>query len=145
MAQNEAPNPPQHDFQFVDIRTGQLTSYGLNTIDQLWRQIAAGYVVVPCTCTGTDDLTLTPTMHAEGARTYGNYMFFSFTAENTSAGDMTARVQEKATKQLAQVKLYKDGGATRATANDVVAGRLYLAAYVAGLDGGAGGLVLFSS
>jgi len=137
MAQNQAPNRPLHNFPFVDARTGNLTQQGLAVLEQLWRQVAAGFVVVPCTAAGTNVITLTPTLHAEGARTYADHMVFAAVAANTTTGLATGKVGT-----LATIKVYKTDGAAQATTGDIVADSLYLFVYNSALDGGAGGLVL---
>jgi hypothetical protein len=139
MAQNEAPNAPQRAFQFVDPQTGFLTQHGLVHLDQIWRQISAGFAIVPCVITQASPnvLIMTPRLHEEGARTYGDYMCFAGVAAATSTGSVTATLGE-----LASVKVYKDGGATQAGTGDIVSARLYLFLYNSVLDAGNGGLVL---
>lgn len=141
MAQAESPDVPRSDIQLVDPRTGRLTNGGALFLDQMWRQIAAGFVVVPCrsVTTGTDDeiITLTPTMHKEGGRIYADHEVYAAVADKTVDGLVTARVGS-----LAFLKVYKDGGATQANVGDILVGRLYLYIYVSALDAGAGGLVL---
>jgi hypothetical protein len=142
MAQDEAPSPPQREFQISDTKTGLLTQYGISLLDQLWRQVAAGFSSVPCIASTTANLiTLTPRLHEEGARTYGDGMIYTFLADANSSGAVTAKVQS-GTKVLSTVKVYIDGGATQANAGDVDLGKVYLAVFEGSLDAGNGGLVL---
>ena len=136
MALDRAPNPPREGVTFTD-RNGLLTPAGLELLNQMWRQIAAGYVIVPCQASGTNAITLTPILHQEGAKTLANHMTFSFEAVATSSGLITMRVGA-----LTFLKAYTGNGATQATTGDVVDNRLYHASYLSTLDGGAGGFSL---
>lgn len=144
MPQVEAPAAPKSDDVFVDRATGRLTPRGMAVLDQIWRQIAAGHVNIPVVVTSAANLfTLTPRLHEEGARAYGNHMVFVGKADAGSTGAVTARVRSASQQKiLSTVKVYKDGGSTQAGNTDIVAGRLYLWIYDSSLDGGAGGLVL---
>ncbi len=144
MPQIEAPAPPKSDDVFVDRATGQLTPRGIAVLDQLWRQVVAGHVNIPVVVSSSSNLyTLTPRMHEEGARAYGDHMVFIGAADAGSTGSVTARVRSaNQQKVLSTVKVYKDGGSTQAGNTDIVAGRLYMWIYSSALDGGAGGFVL---
>ena len=137
MASKKPPSSPQLFGSLVD-REGRLTTEGLLFMEGIWRQIVAGYVIVPCNVASASNvLTLTPTLNKEGAATYGDHMTFSGVADATSTGSVTARVGE-----LPTLKVYKDGGSTQAGSGDIVSGRLYLFIYNSALDSGNGGLVL---
>lgn len=136
MALAVAPDSPRLVAEFT-ARDGRLSPGGMSFLEQMWRQVVAGFVVVPCEASGTNALTLTPILHQEGGATYADGMLFSFVAVATSTGAVTAVLGD-----LPSVKVYKDGGATQAGSGDVVASDLHLAAYVAALDSGNGGLVL---
>lgn len=137
MALGQAPSSPQL-FGALVGRDGRLTQEGLLMLEGIWRQVVAGFVIVPCQCVSTGNaLELTPIMHREGEATYANHMPFSAVADATTAGSVTASVGA-----LPVVKVYKDGGSTQAGAGDIVSGRLYLFIYNSALDGGNGGLVL---
>lgn len=139
--QNEAPNQPQQKYQFIDLDTGFLTSYGLQTLEQMWRQIAASFGPVPCEATNVGNLyTLTPILQKEGGRSYGDYMRWTFMSPFTSTGAVTMNVMGDAL--LDTIKAYIDGGATQANTGDIIINRLYDAIYNSALDGGAGGFVL---
>ena len=141
MTQNEAPNQPQQKYQFIDLDTGFLTSYGLQVLEQMWRQVAANFGTVPADATNVGNLyTLTPILQSEGGRTYGDYMSWSFMAPFTSTGDVTANVVGDET--LDTIKVFKDNGATQATTGDIVINALYIFYYNSALDGGAGGFVV---
>lgn len=143
MADTKAPNPPRLDQNVIDPRTGGFTQQGYMMMQGIWRQIAAGFVIVPCTASTTANLiTLTPKLHEEGAAAYGDYMTFAFVADASVSGVTTAKVQTRAAKALATIKVYASGGSAQATTGDIVATRLYLAIYNSALDGGAGGLVI---
>ena len=143
MSQDIAPDLPKADFKFIDLDTGKLTSYGVQTLEQIWRQVAAGVSSTPCTSvhSGASKYTLTPMLQSEGARTYGNYMPFIMVADATSNGAVTALVTSQG-KPLAEIKVYKTNGAAQAVAGDIVLNSLYLFIYNSALDGGAGGFVL---
>ncbi len=142
MAQNRAPNPPQREFQFIDIQTGRLTQYGLTLLDEMWRRIADGYAAIPCSAVmASNVITLTPTLHEEGANTYADGLIFTALMYSTSSGTVTAKVAS-GTKELTEIKVLKDDGAAQAGSGDVVSGNLYLLIYHSALDGGAGAFVL---
>lgn len=141
MTQNEAPNQPQQKYQFVDLDTGFLSSYGLQTLEQIWRQVAANFGTVPTEATNVVNFyTLTPILQSEGGRTYGNHMSWSFVSPFTSTGVVTAAVVGDET--LPTLKVFKTNGAAQATTGDIVINSLYLVYYNSALDGGAGGFVL---
>lgn len=142
MPQAIAPSPPQRTFQFVDIETGTLTEYGISFLEGLWRQLAPGFPAIPCEfAMASNVISLTPSLDEEGAASYATGMIFSALANATSTGDLTAKVRS-GTKELATIKVLKDGGSTVATTGDVTSGKLYLFCYHANLDGGAGAFVL---
>lgn len=135
------PTALRHETAFIDPRSGRLSDHGKMFLEQMWRQLSAGFPIVPVTITGTNDLTLTPTLGGEGAASYGNYMAWVGVAANTSTGAVTGHVASDS-KTLATVKIYKTAGAAQAGAGDLVAGSLYLFIYNSALDTSAGGLVL---
>lgn len=136
MGQDHSPNRPRKEYPFID-KEGQLTDFGFQHLEQMWRQVAAGFVIVPCSASGTNAITLTPTLHSEGSRAYGNYMTFCAVAAATSTGLVTASVGA-----LGFLKVYKTAGAAQATVGDIVSGSLYLFIYNSALDSAAGGFVL---
>lgn len=140
MGLSRAPNRPQAHLPFVNPKTGALLPAGLHVLDEMWRQLAGGFVVVPCTATGKNLIVLTPTLTAEGAKLYANYMVFAAVAAQTSDGAVTGYVTN-GTTPLATLKIYKTNGAAQAGAGDIVAGSLYLFVYNSALDSAAGGLV----
>lgn len=141
MAQTFAPTSPRRDQPWVDPRTGRLTDHGSLVMEQLHRQLVAGFVTVPVTITGKNVLTLTPTLNAEGARSYGNYMAWAGVAAQTSDGAVTALVTD-GRNPLTTIKVYKTAGAAQAGAGDLVANSFYVFFYNSALDTGAGGFVL---
>lgn len=136
MALDRAPNALRATQRITD-RDGNPTRDAHTVIEEMWRQVVAGFVIVPCVATGTNALALTPRLHKEGGANYGTGMAWSFVAVNTSTGAVTAAVGA----QLAK-KVYKDAGATQAGSGDLVDDSLYLLVYNAALDGGLGGFVL---
>ena len=141
MSQNVSPNRPQDKYQFVSLDTGKLTQYGLQTLEQMWNQVGASFGIVPCDATtALNVITLRPRLNGEGARTYGDHMVFSFVADATTTGSVTALVDGDET--LATIKVYIDGGATQAGNNDIRANRLYLFIYNSALDSNNGGFVV---
>lgn len=142
MAQATSPSPLLPNRALIDVRTGLPTAEFASFLQQMWRQIAAGFVVVPVTIIGTNSLTLTPTLNAEGGRTYGDYMAFCGVAAATSTGAVTGTVTTARGGSLDTLKVYKSNGAAQAGSGDVVKDSLYLFIYNSALDGGAGGLVL---
>ena len=140
MAQPVAPTSPRGSLPFVH-RDGTLTPQGLLFLEQMWRQVAAGFVIVPVVVAGTNELTLTPTLAAQGAASYGTGMAWFGTAAETSTGAVTATVTD-GRNALATVKVYAGNGTAQANAGDLMQDASYLFIYRADLDGGAGGLVL---
>jgi hypothetical protein len=137
MAQKESPDVPRSDIQITDPRTGRLTNAGVHFLDQIWRQVCAGFVSVPCVATGTDAITLTPSMHKEGGNVYADHEIYTAVAAATSTAAVTARVGT-----LAFIKVYINGGSAQAGVGDIVLGRFYLFCYVQALDAGNGGFVI---
>lgn len=145
MSQDLSPNRPQDKYQFVSLDTGRLTQYGLQTLEQMWNQLGATFGICPCEAVTTlNVIALTPRLNAEGGRTYGDHMAFSFVADATTNGAVTAFVKGRGDSEaLATIKVYKDNGASQAGAADITANRLYQFWYVSGLDSGNGGFVKF--
>ena len=136
---NGTLNRARLELPFVDDH-GHLTPHGFHVMDQLWRQVAPGFTVVPCTATGTNIITLTTNLTSEGAAQYINYMVFAAVAANTSTGAVTGLVTD-GTNPLATIKVYKAPGTVQANNGDIVKGGLYLFTYNSALDSAAGGLV----
>ena len=97
-------------------------------------------VVLPCTATGTNGITLTPVASTLTVSAYTDKDRFSFNALNTSTGVMTLQVGA-----LAALNLYKAGGTVQASSGDVVAGQYYDVAYQASLNSNAGGFVIVNA
>ncbi len=143
MPQPNAPTAPRNDAPFVD-RNGILTPQGYSIMQQLWRQVVAGHVIIPVQITNVGNLyTLVPKLHEEGANAYGDHMAFFGPASAASTGSATAKAQSASgQKILSTVKVYKSNGAAQAGNTDIVNGAYYLWIYAAALDGGAGGFIL---
>ena len=122
-----------------------LTEYGVNFLNGLWTQIAAGFVITPCVASSAANLiSLTPLLHEEGGASYGSGMAFWLLADATSTGLVTARVKRpgSATDYLSTAKVLKSDGAAQATTGDIVSGSGYLFIYDPALDGGAGAFIM---
>jgi len=118
-----------------------LTSYGLQTLEQMWRQIAANFGPVPCEASNVGNLyTLTPILQKEGGRSYGDYMSWIFMAPFTSTGAVTMNIMGEALLDTLVVTI--DGGDTLAGAGDIMINRLYTVFYNSALNGGLGAFVL---
>lgn len=97
--------------------------------------------VIPCTCAGTNALTLTPVANTPTVSAYTSISpVFAFIAVNTSTGLLTASVAG-----LGVVNVYKGQGGVQATTGDIQAGLLYYVSFNQALNTGAGGLVLITS
>lgn len=131
MSQNEAPTAPLSSLQLVDPRTGMLTQQGQVMLDTIWRQVAAGFTVTPCKVDQTNPnlLLLTPRLHDEGARTYGDGMAYSFVAAAASTGTLNAKVGK-----LSTVPVRKNNGGALAGSGDVQNNFLYLLIYHGNLN-----------
>ena len=141
MPQNVAPGQPKEAFKWINLDTGRPTPYALQMIEQIWNQIAAGPGIVSCNAVTTGNvIALTPRLHREGARTYGQHFIWAFTADATTTAAVTAFVTD-GTDALATIKVYITDGATQAGNNDFIIGRTYLLIYDAALDAAAGGFV----
>lgn len=144
MALDRAPSTPQANRRFVDL--GGIPTLPSHTVlEEMWRQVVAGFVIVPCVATGTANaIVLTPRLHKEGAANLGDHMAFAFVAGATSTGPVTVVLQTPgaAAGAFPIVKVYKNGGATQAGAGDIVTGVLYLVLFNDALDSGAGGYVI---
>lgn len=140
MTQNKAPNQPNAILPFVE-KGGILTRAGLEVLNQMWKQVAGGFHLVPCTASGTNVITLVPTISDEGGNLYVDHLTFVMTAAATSTGPVTALVSTDRYGALAELKVYKTGGSVQADTGDIVLGNLYFLIYSAALDSGAGGFV----
>jgi hypothetical protein len=139
MAQKNPPSAPSNDVTLIDPETGRLSDSGMNFIQEIWRQVVAGFVNVPCTITqsSVNVLQLNPRMHKEGANTYGTGMTFSGKMAASTTGAVTARVGS-----LDYLKVYKNNGLTQAGLGDLAINGVYLFLCDMTLDGGVGGLVV---
>ena len=142
MAQNVAPGQPKEAFKWINLDTGRPTPYGIQMMEQIWNQIAAGPGIISCNAVTTGNvIALTPRLHKEGARTYGQHFIWVFTADVTTTAAVTAFVTD-GTDALGTIKVYITDGATQAGLNDIIIGRSYLLLYDSALDAGAGGMVI---
>jgi len=143
MAQPKAPTAPRNDSLFVD-RQGRLSEEGYSILNQLWKQVAAGHVIVPVDISFAANVyTLVPKLHEEGAQAYGDHMAFFGMAPAASTGSVTAKVQTASgQKILGTIKVYKTNGTAQAGNTDIALDAYYLWIYASALDGGAGGFVL---
>jgi hypothetical protein len=128
MALDRAPNSPQANQPLV--KADRTPTLAANTqLEETWRQVVAGFVIVPCTAAGTNDIVLTPRLHQEGAATYGDGMAWSFTAAGTSSGAVTAAIGSLPAKTV-----YTNSGALVAGSGVIQSGSAYILMYVSALD-----------
>lgn len=131
---------PSAALRFVD-ENGMLTPHGAQLLTQ-WREFIVGMNrIIPCNASGTNTITLTPLDSGPLIEKYVDFEVFGFTAAATSTGDVSATVVPR-TGTLSTLKAFKNAGATRATAGDLVSGSFYWLVYVDSLDTGAGAFVL---
>lgn len=138
---------PNANIPAVDPDTGLYTLQELQRQQQVRNFVVGMGRIIPCSCTGTNLLTLTPNGHGsqdgespllEGLK-FGDV--FPFWAENTSTGAVTMTVVPKS-GILSTLKVYKTNGSAQAGSGDVVQNLFYVAHYVPILDSNAGGFVL---
>ena len=141
MALNSSPQRPLWNLPFVELQGGDLTPSGLNVINQMWKQIAAGFVIVPCTATGTNLIILTPRLNVEGGQLYGDGMTWVAPAAAASTGAVTAKVTTLQYGDLATIKVFKSPGTTQANNGDIAINGVYFFTYYSFLDSGNGGFV----
>lgn len=138
-----APIPPlDGNVPICDPQTGLPTVEFLLAYDRLRAFINGGNRIIPCSAsTVSNVITLTPNDASPVLEGYRDYELFSFVADVTSSGLVTATVVPK-TGTLATLKVFKTDGAAQATTSDIVQASFYLLGFVDALDAGAGGLVL---
>lgn len=129
------------DIPVIDITTGNLTEYGVQTLNQWYNSINGMNRVIPCNETGLNVLTLTPLTASPVIDKYNDYEVFVFVADNTSTGSVTATVVPRK-GVLATLKVYKASGTVQAGSGDITSTGLYFLIYNDALDSGAGGFVL---
>jgi hypothetical protein len=133
--------------RLVNPGTGVPDTQGLQQLERLRSYVSGMGRVIPCSASGTNIITLTPSGHAsedgespllEGL-IFGDA--FAFWAAETSTGSVTMTVVPK-TGTLSTLKAYVTNGSAQAGAGNVVQNLFYVAYYVPILDGAAGGFVL---
>lgn len=141
-ADAQIPNvvAPTLKVQLTD-KEGRFTPVGIQHQKQMHATFNATARIIPCGCTGTNVLTLTPNPGGPLLQGYFDYEVFSFVAEHTSTGAVTGTVVP-VTGTLDTLKVYKTNGSAQASNGDITAGLHYTATYVDTLDSGAGGFVL---
>lgn len=133
-----SPNP---GLRFTDER-GNLTNNGRIALQQMHDFIVSMARIIPANAiTDMNVITLTLLPSQPQVNQYGIFDTYSFVADATSDGDLSALV---VTTQgtLATLNVYKANGATRASTGDVVSGSQYFLTYVDSLNSAAGGFVL---
>lgn len=120
---------------------GTLTAgnQNLSLFDTLTAQIAK-QVIISCTMTGTNAITLAGTTNAPTIAAYSDYVQFSGFPANTTSGVVTARFGS-----LAFLKVYLNDGSTQASTNDITANYPIGLMYLSTLDTGNGGFYLLKS
>lgn len=92
--------------------------------------------IIPCSVTGTNAITLTPGGNTPTVSAYANYQQFSFIAGANNTTTVTAQIGA-----LGLLSVYKNttAGPTALSANNIIAGNVYVLVYDSALSGGAGG------
>ena len=98
----------------------------------------AGFVFIPCAAVGQNVIELTQFADAPLVNSYTDLApVFTFVASETCSGNVELNVN-----QLGEFPAYKNNGSALIDNGDIVAGSVYQAAFVASLNGGAGGFVV---
>lgn len=103
----------------------------LAMLQQLWRWVVSGYAVIACDVGGSANaIELTPRFRPDvGGGGWADLLAFSFTAAQTSTGNVTITVLDDKGSALSAVAAYV--GAAAAGAGDVAAGIPYIGIYCA--------------
>ena len=81
---------PNNVFQFVDPQSGILSEHGIQLMNQWYNFIVGMNRITPCNATGKNTITLTPLTASPLIEKYVDYEIFTFVAEQTSDGSVTA-------------------------------------------------------
>lgn len=125
----------------VDPKTGNLTTYGFSIFDQMYHFMLGTCRIIPCnpsTASNVITLTLLPT--SPRVIQYADYDRFSFVADVTSTGNVTAKIVTL-DGSLSTLNVYKTMS-TQAAAGDIVSGSFYDFVYIDALNSGAGGFLV---
>ena len=95
---------------------------------------------MPFTTTGTNAYVLTPQSATLTVSAYSDKEQYSFTAPNTSTGNCSIAISA-----LSSLNLYAADRSTILAGGALVVGELYVIAYLASLNSGAGGFVIVSA
>src|SRR5439155_17994961 len=97
--------------------------------------------VIPCTAAGINSIVLTPipTIFSPTVTTPQSLQRFSFIAVGNSSGPITIQISS-----TADLKLYREDGATQATTGDLTSGVTYTINYNAALNSAVGGFQIQS-
>lgn len=147
------PLPPLDANQPIcDPQTGLPTPQFILAYEAFRKRFNGSNRLIPCAAsTASNVITLTPndatpllegvqdtTVSIEG---YRNYDVFTFEADATTDGSVTATVVPN-TGSLNTIKVYINDGATQAGSGDIVDGSLYMLIFLDSLDSAAGGFVV---
>lgn len=108
----------------------------MSTLDTQSSNLSA-WSIVNCAASGTNVITLTPSLSGYTGPAYANFVAYSFAAANTSSGSVTLKVGA-----LAALNVYKSDGTTQIGSGDIVSGQCYRVFYNAALNSAAGGWYL---
>lgn len=122
----------------LPVTFGPLTAVVSGQLDTNFAAVAA-LMVVPCTATGTNAISLSGNLNTPTISAYADFIQFSFVAAATSTGAVTVEFGS-----LGFLPLYLPDGVTQAGANSVIATAFYQIAYDDALNGGGGGFMLVS-
>lgn len=108
----------------------------LSLLDTQFAAVAA-LGAIPCACSGTNTLTLTPLTNTPTISSYVDLQpSFVFVASQTSTAAVTANINLVGARNV-----YKWNGSQACASGDIIAGNIYRLTPLAALNGGLGGFV----
>jgi hypothetical protein len=121
------------------VTFGTLTSpASTGLFDQQFAAVA-GTIEIPCTASGSNNISLTPLPNCPTLPAYSELCAFKFRAAANSTGTVSAQFAG-----LPLIYVYLADGVTHASTASLIAGQLYMLYYSASLAAGAGGFFIAS-
>lgn len=117
--------------------SNQVTDFP-SSLDKNFNQVGA-MGITACAATGNNAIALSPLAGQPTVGVYQNYQLFGFVAAGTSNGPVTIAVGNLAP----QILLLADA-TTQASGADIIGGAYYVVVYNTALNGGLGGMQLFT-